>query len=107
MPRKCSVPGCRSNYDHSKKQESEPIATFSFPLKNSGLLEKWVQFVNREEWEPTAYSAICIKHFEKKYYTTGKKTKLLYETNPIPTIGHVPTLEVEESMLETSEKIMR
>ena len=54
MPRKCVVPGCQSNYAPSNKNnKSEPIATFGFPLKNVELLEKWMKFVNREEWEPT------------------------------------------------------
>ena len=98
MPRHCSVHGCQSNYAPGKQNKSEPIATFGFPLKNFELLEKWIKFVNREEWEPTKNSAICVKHFEKRYYKNmGNKTILLYELNPIPTV------QCDEFTLEISE----
>jgi len=50
------------------------------------LLEKWIQFVNRADWSPSKNSVICAKHFEEKVLHTGKRTKLKWNLNLIPSI---------------------
>lgn len=63
MPRRCSVAGCRSNYD----TESEHVTTFSLP-KNEPLRSQWLRKI------PTDFSklknpGICIKHFPESSIT--------------------------------------
>ena len=69
MPYKCCVVSCRSNYDVDKE------AVFSFPdeLKENDLRRRWIRFVNRKDWKPTASFFICRRHFEPKYVKKGEK----------------------------------
>ena len=41
------------------------------------LKRKWICFVNRKDWLPTAHLVICIDHFEEKFIKRGKKCQLL------------------------------
>jgi len=84
MVNKCSAFGCKTGYDST---ESKNVSTFSFPLDNPDLIQKWIKFVNRTEWTPTKHSVLCIKHFEEMYIVRGKKKNLLnWKMNPFPTI---------------------
>ena len=72
MVNKCVAFGYSSGYDTN----SEKVPIFSFPLGKSNLIEKWIKFVNRNNWFPTKNSVLCIKHFEDKYILKGKRNKL-------------------------------
>ena len=50
--------------------------TGHFP-EDQELKRKWIYFVNRKDWSPTAHSVTCIGHFEEKLIKGGKKCKLL------------------------------
>ena len=82
MVNKCVAFGCSRGYDSN----SEKVSTFSFPLEESDLIEKWIKFGNRNNWFPTKNSVLCIKHFEDKYILKGKRNKLNWNLQPIPTI---------------------
>ena len=64
--------GCSSGYDTN----SEKVSTLSFSLGKFDLIEKWIKFVNRNNWFPMKNSVLCIKHFEDKYILKGKRNKL-------------------------------
>ena len=74
--------GWSSGYDSN----SEKVSTFSFPLGKSDLIEKWIKFVDRNNWFPTKNSVLCIKYFEDRYILKGKRNKLNWKLQPIPTI---------------------
>ena len=82
MVNQCVAFGCSSEYDTN----SEKISTFFFPLGKSDLIEKWIKFVNRNNWFPMKNSVLCIKYFEDKYILKGKGNKLNWNLLPIPTI---------------------
>ena len=90
MVNKCAVSYCStgkpvSNDVSDEKRKS--VSTFHFPVNNDLLTEKWVYFVNKKEWTPSKNSVICERHFEEKYIKQGeKRSHLLYDLNPIPTI---------------------
>ena len=71
--------GCSCGYDTN----SEKVFTFSFPLGKFDLIEKWIKFINRNNWFSTKNSVLCIKH---KYILKGKRNKLNWNLQPIPTI---------------------
>ena len=50
------------------------------------MLAKWTKFVNRLDWSPTSNSAICANHFDQKFILNGKRKKLNWKLNPVPTI---------------------
>ena len=52
------------------------------------LKPKWIYFVNRKYWLPTAHSVICIDLFEKKFIKRGKKCQLLCCGKYICTYNH-------------------
>ena len=80
-----------------KKQEivlkTNHIATFRFPFKNPGLLDKWVKSVNRRDWIPSSTAVFCEKHFEEEYISRGKKCNVKWKCNPIPTIHSEQSLK--------------
>ena len=89
MPNKCAIFNCKSNYAGGPMNSA-----VSFP-QDDNLRQKWIQFVNRNDWEWSKHSVICTAHFEEKYIKRYKKKVLLdRKANPIPTIysnnGNVP-----------------
>ncbi|KAK4884968.1 hypothetical protein RN001_001239 [Aquatica leii] len=62
MPRKCCVPGCKSNYDSTSRENLQCVTTFSFP-KNEEIRSKWLRAIPRKDWIPTPSSVVCCKHF--------------------------------------------
>ena len=87
MPNKCCVIGCRANYQYGP---SKPV--FKFP-DDTVFSNKWVAFLNRQDFQPGKYSVICIDHFEERFIIQHQnKVALNYSLNPIPTIhpSHIP-----------------
>lgn len=82
MVNKCVVCGCKSGYD----SKSEKKSIFLFLWRSLILLNKWIKFVNRSNWNPTPNSVICIEHFEEELIINGKQKKLNWSLNPVPTI---------------------
>ena len=62
MPRRCCVPGCKSNYD----SVNELVSTFSFP-KDGQRKEAWIRAIHRDDFLPSASSVVCVVHFAKKH----------------------------------------
>ncbi|XP_015918805.1 MYND-type zinc finger-containing chromatin reader ZMYND8 isoform X2 [Parasteatoda tepidariorum] len=60
MPRKCCVPGCKSNYN----KEAVYTTVFQFP-SDPDKKKLWLEKINRENFKPSASSVVCIKHFEE------------------------------------------
>ena len=82
MVNKCVGFGSSSGYDSNR----EKVSTFSFPLGKSDLIEKWIKSVNRNNLFPPKNSFLCLKHLEDKYILKGKRNKLNWNLQPIPTI---------------------
>lgn len=61
MPSSCVVPGCKSNYKTQIKTEG-CVSIFKFP-KDPNLRNAWIRAIPRDNWEPSANSVVCIKHF--------------------------------------------
>ena len=98
MVNKCVVFGCKSGYDSSDNAPS-----FRFPFKRDDLMTKWIQFVNRANWTPSSNSVICCKHFDAKFISDGKRKKLKWSLNPIPTIHTSNALKRPLSLNTPSE----
>ncbi|VEN45422.1 unnamed protein product [Callosobruchus maculatus] len=67
MPRRCYIPGCKSNYDSSLKDSNNNNkceTTFSFP-KCPQRLARWLNAIPRKEWTPSKSSVVCAKHFSE------------------------------------------
>ena len=74
--------GCKSGY----KQSQGNVPSFHFPANESSLFKKWVSFVNRTNWKPSANSVICAKHFLGKLICDGSRKTSNWSLNPIPTL---------------------
>lgn len=59
MPYKCSVKGCRSNYDST----NEKVSVFQFPT-DENLRKKWLEMVQLNSEVLTNSSRVCCKHFD-------------------------------------------
>ena len=80
-------------YDDTKGESREKVATFHFPLSNPEILNDWIHFVNRKDWTPTSSSVICERHFGERFISRGKRCKLQWELNPIPSIHSTRTVK--------------
>ena len=58
MTNKCSVPGCRSNYDG---EPHTPI--FKIPNGPPHIVYQWKRFLHREFIEEIKKIYVCLKHF--------------------------------------------
>jgi len=68
---KCAACGCTNG--NNKKHEQ--VHGFSFPIKKTDLLTKWIKFVNRTDWKPTENSIACMKRFKDEFIKNGKRMK--------------------------------
>ncbi|XP_055838926.1 zinc finger protein 473 [Episyrphus balteatus] len=81
MPSFCVISNCQDKYKHS-----ENISFHKFPHSRKDLLEKWIEFANREpDWKPSKWSAICSRHFAIDDFRNVNSRKTLKKT-AIPTI---------------------
>ena len=83
MVNKCVVKNCSISYKTGQKK------AWLYFHEDQELKRRWIYFVNRKDWSPTAHSAICIDHFEGKFIKRGKKFRLLCcgkYIHPVPTI---------------------
>ena len=77
----CSVTGCYSNFKDDPKK-----VVFRFPA-DPDLSRKWIEFLNREDFEVTTFLVMFIDHFEERFITQHPTRSILnYSMNPIPTI---------------------
>ncbi|KAF6203909.1 hypothetical protein GE061_002247 [Apolygus lucorum] len=68
MPRRCSVPGCRSNY-REKFTTSKYVSCYGFP-SDPQTLEKWLSAIKRRNFVPNYDNAVCAKHFDESAFST-------------------------------------
>lgn len=92
MPRKCSIRGCKTNYD----SETENYSTFSLP-KDETLRSQWLKSIPTDLSE-LKHPVICIKHFDKStvlwtdvIYSKGERKEYPRKI-PKLTEGAVPTI---------------
>ena len=64
MVNKCVVKNCSSGYKTGQWK-----ALFYFH-EDQELKRKWIYFLNRKVWLPSAHSVVCIDRFEEKNYKT-------------------------------------
>nr|CAH7760647.1 unnamed protein product [Callosobruchus chinensis] len=65
MPSRCCVPGCKNNYNSSKKEQGN-VSVFTFP-KDIERRNQWLKCIHREDFIPSDHSVVCIDHFEEKF----------------------------------------
>ncbi|GBL87407.1 hypothetical protein AVEN_39552-1 [Araneus ventricosus] len=70
--RYCCVIGCSNA---KAKTDCRDKTFFTFPLKNSQLLQVWLKNIGRQGFMPSSSSVICSDHFEENSYTTCRFTK--------------------------------
>ncbi|XP_069670973.1 uncharacterized protein [Periplaneta americana] len=63
MPTKCCVPRCRSNYNTTTDGY---VTVYSFP-RDPDRREQWLRAIHRDNFQPGATSAVCIKHFSEEH----------------------------------------
>ena len=66
--------------------DDQKIASFHFPHTRKDLLEKWIKFVNRWNWELSTNSSFSEKHFQEQYINCRKRCTLKWKLNPVSTI---------------------
>ena len=75
MPNRCCVINCQGNYAARKNEDDKEVSkknsyipVFKFPAEDEvERRKKWVNFAQRQNWAPSKYSVICIRHFDERY----------------------------------------
>ncbi|XP_063770430.1 THAP domain-containing protein 5-like [Pseudophryne corroboree] len=76
----CVVYGCNSIFT---KESGKRF--YRFPMKNPERLSKWVQAVQRTEWQPSSASRVCSDHFKDKDYILRPGSPRL-RPNAVPSV---------------------
>ena len=86
MPITCVAWDCTN-----RMKKDSGISFHRFPHKNPQLLQKWIQAIRRENWQPTQYSYICSKHFDDSCFVVRpeKSGHRLHE-HAVPSIFNFP-----------------
>lgn len=94
MGRKCSAPGCNSNYDKNK----EYVSSFKFP-SDENRRNLWIRSLNREFFEPSSTAVVCIKHFEERFIVREDRVQradgsmlIVKRTRPALSVDAFPTI---------------
>ena len=88
--KKCFVTNCSTDHKTGQKKASPHFH------EDQELKWKWIYFVNRKDWLPTAHSVICIHHFEERFIKRCKKMSfpVLWQLHPVPPFpGNLPDNE--------------
>lgn len=104
MPFKCSVKGCRSNYDSMP----EKVTVFKIPTTDLDLREAWISNLILSSTKPSA--RVCIKHFSPEDIENQNKRNALKQ-GAVPSQNNsyyekniwIDTSEVQEEMQEIQE----
>ncbi|XP_050497695.1 THAP domain-containing protein 2-like [Diabrotica virgifera virgifera] len=92
----CAYPLCDYNAGNKKKFSSK-VTLHGFP-KDVKRREAWIQFVNKENWEPRKGSKLCTRHFEERHVDrTSLAHPIRLRENAIPTIGESQVLQMQEN----------
>ncbi|XP_076299443.1 uncharacterized protein LOC143218242 [Lasioglossum baleicum] len=85
MVQTCCIKNCKE-----RQNRDTNISFHKFP-KDPELREKWIKAINCENFEPSAHSRVCSKHFESDCFvgnSWSSKRNLRYDT--IPRVSEVP-----------------
>jgi hypothetical protein len=101
MVNKCSCRGCFTN-----QTGHDQCAVFGLP-KEENLRKEWITFINRKDInvESLKYVFVCVRHFEEKFLNRKeKRTRLLMNLQPVPTILSNTQKNLPKSALPTISK---
>ena len=63
----CSIFGCTGNDNRSGAKKEPDLVQFKFP-QNKALQDKWVEQINRKDFEVTPNSRVCEIHFSQEHF---------------------------------------
>lgn len=72
MPYKCSVKGCRSNYDST----NEKVSVFQLPTDDK-MKNKWLENIELNSKLTTSSSRVCVKHFSMSEIEVSTRRSIL------------------------------
>lgn len=98
MPFKCSVKGCRSNYDST----NEKVTVFKIPTADHSLRQAWISSLLLTSIKPSA--RVCIKHFNPDdIENQNKRNALKPGVVPTQSIQRRETNQWVEDQIEVQE----
>lgn len=100
MPFKCSIGGCKSNYD----TEAERVSSYGFPLDDPDKLQRWIDAVpNVLPDRITKSMRVCVKHWPAGYETYRKKG----HNKPVhpPSVFSVPKSYLRQTVPSTPRQV--
>ncbi|CAN9506008.1 unnamed protein product [Ophioblennius macclurei] len=77
---------------------------FKFPLYNRRKLKQWLANMKWDDWTPTRFSVLCIKHFEEQHINRAGKTVTL-RADAVPTMFPENTQREKLSVTSKRKKI--
>ncbi|XP_026745374.1 THAP domain-containing protein 3-like [Trichoplusia ni] len=97
----CAVKWC-GKHSKTSSYKKDGITFHRFP-KIPELKEKWMNKINRENWFPTKYSAVCSRHFTPDCFEYLKQRRRLF-SSAIPTM-FLPILASPYSLTESNTNV--
>ncbi|XP_012945156.1 zinc finger protein 585B [Aplysia californica] len=89
MVTSCAALGCTNCQTTQSQVLSEhrvrDLTFHRFPMKNDGLLAKWVEAVRRDKFTPTSAHRLCSRHFRESDFIEGDRRRVL-KRDAVPSI---------------------
>ena len=87
MVQRCCIDNCKRGWVDGK------FRGFKFPFKKRhGIIDQWIKFVNKKDWNPSDNCSLCYEHFDPAYIVRGIRWTLNLKLDPVPTL-YPPILE--------------
>ncbi|XP_012945152.1 zinc finger protein 271-like [Aplysia californica] len=90
MVTSCAALGCTNRQTTTRSQvlsehRVRDLTFHRFPMKNDGLLAKWVEAVRRDKFTPTSAHRLCSRHFRESDFIEGDRRRVL-KRDAVPSI---------------------
>lgn len=97
MPRKCSVPGCKTNYLSNMSYQKSVAPIYKFP-QNSDICQLWYSKIGLpKHFTATKNNGVCAMHFQNADFTS--ESKHYYKNRKHPRIRQLKLKKLRESAL--------
>lgn len=102
MVNTCCIDGCKRGWIDGK------FRGFRFPFKKrQEIIDKWVEFVSKSDWNPSEHSLLCHEHFDPACIVRRTRWTLNWKLDPVPTLYPPEVCRPKRKCVIAAENILK